>query len=164
MVFYRSCCYVMLACNTPCTGVDNVYVVGVVRVHRRGLMLQCSPTWFLCSSVHRRGTLVFTDVVSCSSVRFGVDWSSARILLICSFRYPGPPVLRSSIISGSPSSFLRQLFTVHLRTWTWWSMLVNYVLVCWWMCSDLRNDTHTTPHVMSCHCHLCSCQYSYARL
>ena len=65
----------MLACNTPSTGVDNVYVVGVVYIHRLGncasvftdvvLVLQCSPTW--------SRALVFTDVVSCSSVRFGVD-------------------------------------------------------------------------------------------
>ena len=66
MVFYRSCCYVVLACNTPSTGVDNVYVVGVVHIHRLGycasvftdvvLALQCSPTWY--SSVHRRGLVL----------------------------------------------------------------------------------------------------------
>ena len=56
----------MLACNTPSTGVDNVYVVGVVHIHRLGycasvftdvvLVLQCSPTWY--SSVHRRGLVL----------------------------------------------------------------------------------------------------------
>ena len=73
MVFYRSCCYVVLACNTPSTGVDNVYVVGVVHIHRLGYCASVFTDVVLVLSVQRRGTLVFTDVVSCSSVRFGVD-------------------------------------------------------------------------------------------
>ena len=124
MVFYGTYCWISFVRCILCTGV-----------------------YWWCVRSHSWSSVSLLTWSSCCITHPPLDWSSTRFLLICSSCYlgsPAFPVVLSVVHRRPTSSSISALENLNLM-----ANLLNYVLVCWWMCFNPRDET--TIHHISLH-------------